>query len=152
MLRALLNVAVEDGLLAANPFSRVKLRLDDDSETRETLTRGDLEKLFASLPRGEDWWLARIALYTGARLGEVHQLAAEDVVRIDGEAFLHIRPAPDAGKSVKTANSARKVPVHRQLVADGFLAWAEGRDPLFSGTRAAASKRLNRRMRKAGLG
>jgi integrase len=48
---------------------------------------------------------------------------------------------------VKTRNSVRKVPVHRQLLADGFEDWARKRsgDRLFSGTAQAASKRLNRR-------
>ena len=65
MLRALLNTAVDDGLLDANPFARVKLRLDDDSAAREVLTRQDLAALFGSVRDAEEWWLFRIGLYTG---------------------------------------------------------------------------------------
>ena len=49
MLRALLGVAVDDGLLEANPFARVKLRLDDNSAAREVLTRQDLAALFGGV-------------------------------------------------------------------------------------------------------
>ena len=154
MLRALFGVAVDDGLLDANPFSRVKLKLDDDSERREVLTASDLKALFGTLADEQEWWIARIALYTGARLGEVCQLTRGDLGHADGVAYLHIREDAAAGKSVKTRGSIRKVPLHRQLVADGLLDWIGQRpgEALFAVASAPASKRLNRRMREAGLG
>jgi integrase len=154
MLRALLNVAVDDGLLASNPFGRVKLRLDDDSSQREVLTQEDLTALFDKLDNAEEWWITRIALYTGARLGEICQLTKADFRTEAGVPYLHIREDAEAGKSVKTRSSIRRVPLHQQLIADGFREWAKGRttDALFSVGSAAASKRLLRRMRGAGLG
>ncbi len=154
MLRALLNTAVDDRLLDANPFARVKLRLDDDSAARETLTQQDLAALFAALADGEEWWIARIGLYTGARLGEICQLTKADLVTVEGVPCLHIREDAEAGKRVKNRGSVRKVPLHRQLVADGILEWIAARegDALFTVGSHAASKRLNRRMRAAGLG
>ena len=154
MLRALLNVAVDDGLLDANPFSRVKLRLDDDSAAREVLTRQDLAALFGSARDEEEWWLFRIGLYTGARLGEICQLTKADLVTLDGVPFLHIREDAETGKRVKNRGSVRKVPLHRQLIADGILEWIAARegDALFTMASPVASKRLNRRMRAAGLG
>jgi hypothetical protein len=60
MVRSLLTVAREDGLLATSPFDQVKLgKLKDDAEAREVLTRDDLVKLFASL-EGKEWWLVRM--------------------------------------------------------------------------------------------
>ena len=154
MLRALLNVAVDDGLLASNPFSQVKLRLDDDSSQREVLTQEDLTALFGKLDDPEEWWITRIALYTGARLGEICQLTKADFRTEAGVPYLHIREDAEAGKSVKTRNSIRRVPLHRRLITDGLLEWVKGRtsDALFSVGSAAASKRLLRRMRDAGLG
>jgi integrase len=46
------------------------------------------------------------------------------------------------------------VPVHKQLLADGFDSWATNRkgDKLFPWTSSVASKRLLRRFKDAGLG
>jgi integrase len=155
LLRAMFGAARDDALLASNPFSNVKLPHKDDSAPREVLTRDDLVAFFGALGVGsEEWWIARVALYTGARLGEVVQLTKADLETVGGVPVLGIRPDAEAGRTVKTRSSIRKVPVHRQLVADGFLEWARGRpgEALFGLASQAASKRLNRRMRAAGLG
>jgi integrase len=153
MLRTLLNIAVEYGLLAGNPFTRIKLKLGDDSDRREVLSHDDLKAIFSKLPR-EEWWIARIGLYTGARLGEICPLTKSDLVTVEGVLCLHIREDVAAGRSVKNRGSIRKVPVHQQLITDGLLDWVESRpgDRIFSIDSAPASKRLNRRMRDAGLG
>ena len=154
MLRALLNTAMDDGLLEANPFARVKLRLDDDSAAREVLTRQDLAALFGSVRDEEEWWLFRIGLYTGARLGEICPLTKADLLTLDGVPVLHIREDAETGKRVKNRGSVRKVPLHQQLIADGILDWIASRegDALFTMPSPVASKRLNRRMRAVGLG
>lgn len=69
LMRTLIGTACNEGLLAANPFTRVKLKLEDDALLREDLTKTDLVSLFDKL-EGDEWWLARIALYTGAWLIE----------------------------------------------------------------------------------
>ncbi|MCI0752754.1 site-specific integrase [Teichococcus vastitatis] len=153
MLSILFGIARDDGLLAANPFDSVKLgKLKDDAEAREVLTKEDLAKLFATL-EGEEWWLVRLGLYTGARLGELCQLRKGDLTAEGGITYLHITDDPEAGKTVKTRNSVRRVPVHQQLMKDGFADWATSRpgDQLFSFTSAVASKRLLRRFKAAGL-
>lgn len=131
----------------------MKLRLDDDSDARESLTADDLKTLFTALS-GEEWWIARIGLYSGARLGEICQLTKSDIRSIEGVLCFNIQPDVEAGKSVKTRSSIRKVPVHRQLLDDGLLKWIDGQpgDRLFTSASAPTSKRLNRRMRDAGLG
>lgn len=153
MIRALFNVAVDDGLLKDNPFTRVKLKLDDDSDAREPLSTDDLKTIFSALS-GEEWWITRIGLYSGARLGEICQLTKRDIQPIDGVMCFNIRPDAETGKSVKTRSSIRKVPVHRQLLEDGLMKWIAERpgDRLFTSPSAATSKRLNRRMRDAGMG
>ena len=94
---------MDDGLLEANPFARVKLRLDDNSSAREVLTRQDLAALFDSVHDAEEWWLFRIGLYTGARLGEICPLTKADLVTLDGVPLFHIREDAEAGKRVKIA-------------------------------------------------
>jgi integrase len=68
-------------------------------------------------------------------------------------AYLRIRADQVKGQRVKNRGSVRDVPLHRQLLADGFVAWARSRpgERLFSLSSAVASKRLLRRFAKMGL-
>ena len=67
------------------------------------------------------YWLPLLMAYTGARREELAQMDVADVIQDDdsGVWFLFIRPGED--KSVKTASSRRKVPLHDDLIALGFL-------------------------------
>jgi integrase len=78
----------------------------------------------------------------------------QDVIVEGGVTYLQITDDPEAGKTVKTRNSVRRVPVHEQLMQDGFAEWIASRpeDQLFSFASSVASKRLLRRFKAAGLG
>jgi hypothetical protein len=69
-------------------------------------------------------------------------------------AYLRIRANAARGQRVKNRHSVRDVPLHRQLLADGLVAWARSRpgERLFSYLSAVASKRLLRRFAAMGLG
>lgn len=76
----------------------------------------------------DDWryWCMPLALFTGARLGELIQLRVEDVRRVDGVDGIQINEwaeqgGEESGKRVKSAGSARFVPLHPTLVSIGFL-------------------------------
>jgi len=79
-------------------------------------------------------WIPWIIAHTGARVNEITPLEKCDVSEIEGHWFIHVREGE--GRSVKTHQS-RKVPVHRALIAEGFIEWVraqpEGR--LFPGGR-----------------
>lgn len=74
--------------------------------------------------RGEAaFWLPILALYTGARLGELAPLTASNI-RLDegtGIPFIEITEDEERGASLKTRSSRRIVPIHPQLKALGFL-------------------------------
>ena len=74
-------------------------------------------------------WVPWLCAYTGARVGEITQLRAEDVFQQDGVDAIRI--TPDAG-TVKT-RSTRVVPLHEHLLAQGFLNFSRTKDkgPLF---------------------
>jgi integrase len=59
--------------------------------------------------------------YTGDRINELAQLRKEDVQAENGVPFLGITGGTEKGHEIKTSASRRKVPVHRALVAEGFL-------------------------------
>lgn len=116
--------------------------------------------------RADDWryWLPLMAAFTGARLGELAQLLVSDVREEHGIWFLHLTEEGSDEKSLKTAGSARVVPVHPELVKLGFLkfhakAKASGEKRLFPTLKAdargfvsgRASKFFGTYMRKIGL-
>ncbi|WLB23971.1 DUF6538 domain-containing protein [Bradyrhizobium japonicum] len=75
-------------------------------------------------------WVPWLCAYTGARVNEITQLRACDVIEEEGIPCVHIRP--EAG-TVKTAEE-RTVPLHPHLLQMGFVAWAhlkKGETPLF---------------------
>jgi integrase len=63
-------------------------------------------------------WVPWLCAYTGARVSEVCQLRAEDVVQVDGIWCLKL--APEAG-SLKTHSSERAIPLHPAVLESGFL-------------------------------
>lgn len=70
-------------------------------------------------------WVPWVCAFTGARVTEVAQARREDVLEVSGVPCLRI--TPEAG-SVKTGEY-RLVPLHPQLVREGFLAAVEALPP-----------------------
>ena len=60
------------------------------------------------------WWLPVIAIYTGMRLEEICQLQCGDL-KAEGD-IQYIDLEAGAGKRLKTASSARQVPIHAVLI------------------------------------
>ncbi|MGK2908638.1 MAG: DUF6538 domain-containing protein [Sphingobium sp.] len=69
-------------------------------------------------------WVPWICAYTGARVNEITQLRAEDVMEVSG--CWAIRITPEAG-SVKDGK-LRVVALHPHIIEQGFLAAIEGND------------------------
>lgn len=90
---------------------------------------GDGREHVAGNQRADDWryWLPLVAMFTGARIGEVAQLRVGDVneqINAEGEGvwFIHIRHEEDEGLTTKSGKS-RFAPVHSLLEVTGFLAF-----------------------------
>lgn len=67
------------------------------------------------------YWLPLLMAYTGARREEVAQLLVSDVEQEPESGIWCLAIRPGDGKSLKTASSRRKVPLHADLLALGFL-------------------------------
>ncbi len=139
----------------ANPVSDdMSLSEGDDQDKRDPFTVEQLQKLFTSPlftgsksddnrelhiagrveVRDHRFWLPLLALWTGARLGELAQLQISDVQRLQGVDCININTI--GGKRVKRKASKRIVPIHPQLKRLGFLEFierkrADGADRLF---------------------
>lgn len=96
---------------------------------------------FEALPPNARW-AALIGLYTGARASEVGQLLTADIFEEDGVPCIRISDEGEHQK-VKTDVSLRTIPIHPDLLALGFLDWADhhrqaGYERLFPAARADA--------------
>ncbi len=86
-------------------------------------------------------WVPWLLAYTGARPGEITQLRGTDVQQMEGVWTINL--TPEAG-TIK-GGSARRVPIHPHLLAQGFLGFAQsaGDAPLFYRPRRKHSDNSN---------
>jgi integrase len=99
---------------------------------------GDKREHEAGPVRVRDWryWVPLIALYSGARLGEIAQLLVADVRELHRTWIFHITTEGKGNKKTKTKGSQRVVPIHSELIKFGFLDYyrdmvASGHEKLF---------------------
>jgi integrase len=186
-LGAFLAWAVNNGYLDRNPTEGLMLKKETKAATKP-FNSDQLQALFNSpwftgclssdewrnvakpgsvLIRDHRYWVPLIMLFSGARPGEIGQLAVNDVRQQHGHWTMHITTEGDeteAGKSVKSAGSMRVVPIHPVLVRLGFLDYhhrrvAEGGTQLFPGAirndrgqmMADVSREFGRYLTKIGL-
>ncbi|KAB2883990.1 MAG: tyrosine-type recombinase/integrase [Albidovulum sp.] len=139
-----------NGYIASNPCSGMALPKERRAKTlpftSEQLNRLFKSPLFAGAQSDSQWryisrpgnvlirdhrfWVPLIMLFSGARPGEIGQLAVSDVRREHGHWIMHITTEGDAhaeGKSVKTAGSMRVIPIHPELERLGFLKYHAAR-------------------------
>ncbi len=104
---------------------------------RRPWTTEELQALFSSplhasyaLPdaryggREAAYWIPLLGLYTGTRLGELCQLRAVDVQKVEGIDVLVLTNEGE-GQSIKSDAGHRSVPIHSELVRLGFLKYVE---------------------------
>jgi integrase len=150
LLSAIVTWSTDNGYRSGeNPFRSLSVRQDVAAiEQRKPMSRGQLKE-FLGVLEGEDLLLARLAALTGARVGELCKLRRCDVAQEEGSWVIAIG---EAGH-VKTKLSKRRVPVAKVLVEELLALRADGSErPLWRRPEpAAASKRLNRAIREAGI-
>jgi integrase len=143
-ISAILGWAEANGVLDANPFSKVKVLLGSHSTpSRLPYSGDDLKAIFSSplftgcmnearrskpgnvIVRDHSFWLPWLGLYTGCRLEELCQMLLADVRQEQEIWFLDVNTL-DEGKHLKTGSSVRRVPVHPRLIELGFLDYVVG--------------------------
>lgn len=125
--------------LAENPVEGLLIPLDKGKQTVVSYTDDQLLAIFSSPLfvgcRGEGkehepgdhrirdhrYWLPLLALFSGARLGELAQLLVTDVKQVDGHWVFHITTEGSPEKKLKSKSAYRVVPVHSELAELGLL-------------------------------
>ncbi|EKB18887.1 tyrosine-type recombinase/integrase [Aeromonas veronii] len=111
-----------------NHFAGLKLQRVKEVNARCGYTSVEKQRLIQWAKKQEPYrkWIALLGLYTGARANEICQLYADDVQQVDEVWCLNIRDnRPD--QKLKTANSARLIPIHSSLIAGGFIDFVQER-------------------------
>lgn len=123
----------------ANPFEGFGQAPDTTTKTRQ-FTNDELRTLLShptfqnrQFRSSYSYWLIPMALFTGARLGELCQLDLKDFVTIDGVDCIDINDIDateesiegGAKKRVKTKNARRLVPLHQTLKDIGLLRYVD---------------------------
>ncbi|OCC02388.1 hypothetical protein BA190_23985 [Labrys sp. WJW] len=138
-LRAILQWAVDNDKLKANPADGIKLAVKERGGGRRGFTDAEAMAILKAArasdnPRKAHYrWVPWICALSGARLSEVCQLRGSDIQQTtDGQWTMHL--TWEAG-SLKNTGSERVVPLHSALVAEGFATFARsvGQGPLFTG-------------------
>ncbi|TIQ44619.1 MAG: site-specific integrase [Mesorhizobium sp.] len=166
-LRGILRLAELKRLLPHNPASTLRPLKRDAEKPEDKREPFKLEQIkafftgtfyqscapnapvpYAKADREWRFWLPLLCLFTGARPNELCQMPPDDVkCSANGTWFLDLVVAADddddasAGqptKTLKNATSRRKIPIHPELLALGFVEFAKAKqkakaERLFSG-------------------
>jgi integrase len=135
-IRALLGIAQHEEWVASNAASGILLPSTKGKKVR-SYSIEECQRVFdspvftqGSRPTGckgeAAYWIPLLLLFTGARREELAQLTVDRVKSVDGVPYLAIDPIDEDG-ALKTEESKRAVPIHRELLRLGFLDFVQKR-------------------------
>ncbi|OYD78346.1 UNVERIFIED_ORG: integrase [Burkholderia sp. CF145] len=140
ILKALLGVALDEGWVSSNVAAGIKTEQTRHARlARLPFSPDELKAVLdhaRTFPKtSARYWLPLLGAYTGARLEELGQLLTNDIREetyrdTDGTAHtVSVIYVTDEGdnQKIKNASSRRRVPVHSELVAAGFLEFVKSR-------------------------
>ena len=121
-IRAILRWAVDNRRLPANPAERISIDVRQKAgEKVRSFMDAEATFIIKAAAKEKDSvlrWIPWLCAYSGARVSEVCQLRAEDVLQLEG--IWAMKFDPEAGP-LKNRNSERVVPLHPVLIDGGFL-------------------------------
>jgi len=127
--QSLFGWAEIQGHIEKSPFRGLGIQQKKgDQNERDAFSREQIKAILAALPEHEPeksgkpfrYWGTMIAIYTGARLNEIAQLALSDVKQENGIWYFDLNDEGD-DKQLKNVQSKRRVPIHATLLTLGIL-------------------------------
>ena len=134
--------------IAADPTAGITYKPKRDPKRKRQPFTFDEAKLILNSARNagpELFFPNLIGAFSGTRLAEVVEAHTDDVEMIDGLWCLHIREDNrDENQTVKTGSSVRTLPLHEEVIRQGFIEYVHSlpRGPLF---RQYRTNKYNRR-------
>ncbi|WP_180772249.1 site-specific integrase [Vibrio parahaemolyticus] len=132
-------------VIKINPLKPITIKVPSNarlkpSSQRTRWTKKQLDVLFkhvnfaktpnfvtATQAQKEDFWIPLLALYTGARSGEICQLKASDIHQKEGIWCIDINDK-GTNRHLKSVYANRLIPIHSRLIKLGFLDYVSERD------------------------
>ena len=118
-------------LISPLQFSKKTVK-KENSINRVDFDDSDLKKIFLSeqytkgtFKKASLYWVPLIALFTGARLGEIGQLRLSDIRKSEDDIYYFDINEEEDDKSVKQKSSIRKIPIHDTLIKLDILGYIE---------------------------
>ncbi|MBT8604891.1 site-specific integrase [Polynucleobacter paneuropaeus] len=158
-VKTLLKYAYRDlEAISRHPWEGIEL-FKETTNQRRPWSAAELQNLFAQplfqkyeLPKdwrcGKDaaYWIPLLGLYTGARLSELAQLRASDILEESDIPSISITNL-GTNQQLKTSASRRIIPIHSELIRLGFIEYA---DKIKSNNHDALWPQLSQRKNKPG--
>ncbi|WP_429154462.1 site-specific integrase [Aeromonas veronii] len=112
----------------SNIFDGLKIKRAKQETTRTAYKKQEAQELikFADKQQQHHKYMILLGLFTGCRANELAQLYTSDIVKIDGIWSILIQ-ATKPDQKLKTTNASRIVPVHSELIKQGFIEFVKGR-------------------------
>lgn len=132
LIRAIFEIGVSEGLLENNVTRTLKVS-GGDSDGYQPFTYKQVHQILQATETANldyQFWLPRLALYTGSRIEELAQLTSDDVCIINGIQCLWLKHEPTAEYPKKLKGkkrNERQVPLHSWLIEIGFIDFAKSR-------------------------
>lgn len=129
------NYCFDSGYISRSITAKMNVKIDVDPSERAVLPYdvSEARKIFdivtsikqkgkspsSRIEASELYYVTMIAAYSGMRIKEITQLHKEDIILKDGIYCFNINT--NDGKTTKTKNSIRFVPIHSKLIELGLL-------------------------------
>ena len=135
------NYCFDSGYIGKSITEKMNVKIDIDPSERAVLPyeASEARKIFeivtsikqsgkspsSRIEASELYYVTMIAAYSGMRIKEITQLHKEDIVLKDGIYCFNINT--NDGKTTKTKNSIRFVPIHSKLIDLGLLEYVNSK-------------------------
>ena len=135
------NYCFDSGYISRSITAKMNVKIDVDPSERAVLPYdvSEARKIFdivtsikqsgkspsTRIEASELYYVTMIAAYSGMRIKEITQLHKEDIVLKDGIYCFNINT--NDGKTTKTKNSIRFVPIHSKLIDLGLLEYVNSK-------------------------
>ncbi len=111
-IKSVINLCIsENGLAIKNPFIGIYMPDSGDTKTRHPVSSNNIQKLVNECYQIDDdlRWLVALLIDSGMRLSEGVGLVEDDLILDSEIPYINLKPHPH--RSLKTANSVRKIPL-----------------------------------------